>query len=185
MIIGYARVSTREQNLDRQTDQLQNAGCERIFQEKITGTKKERPQLDKLLDQLRPNDLIVITELYRLGRSTKDLFALVETIHQKGANLKSLSEQWLDTTTPHGKLLFTIFAGVSQFERDLISERTKEGLASARARGRKGGRPPKPQKAIELAIKMYEDKKYSVSEIAKAADIGKSSLYRYLNGQKR
>jgi len=181
MITGYARVSTQEQNLERQIDRLQSFGCERIFQEKITGTKRERPQLDRLLDQLRTGDLIVVTELTRLSRSIKDLFTLVELIRQKGANLKSLSEPWLDTTSPHGKLLFAIFAGVSQFERDLISERTRDGLASARARGRKGGRPPKPRKDIELAIKMYEDKKYALSEITKATGISKTSLYRYLN----
>ena len=180
MTIGYARVSTQDQNLERQTDQLQQLGCERIFQEKITGSKKERPELDKLLDQLRTGDIIVVTELTRLSRSVKDLFTLVEMIQQKRAHLKSLKEPWLDTTTSQGKLLFSIFAGVSQFERDLISERTKEGLSSARARGRKGGRPPKSQKGIELALKMHQDKNYSISEIVKATGISKSTLYRYL-----
>jgi DNA invertase Pin-like site-specific DNA recombinase len=181
MKTGYARVSTQDQNLERQIDQLQKSGCERIFEETISGTKKERPQLDRLLDQLRTGDIIVVTELTRLSRSIRDLFALVDVIHQKGANLKSISEPWLDTTTPQGKLLFAIFAGVSQFERDLISERTRDGLSSAKARGRHGGRPPKPEKDIELAIKMHEDKKYSISEITKATGIGKTSLYRYLN----
>jgi len=180
MKIGYARVSTQDQNLERQTDQLLQLGCERIFQEKITGSKKERPELDKLLDQLRTGDIIVVTELTRLSRSIRDLFSLVDTIHQKSAHLKSLKEPWLDTTTSQGKLLFAIFAGVSQFERDLIIERTKEGLSSARARGRKGGRPPKPQKGIELALKMHKEKNYSISEIVKATGLSKSSLYRYL-----
>ena len=184
MIFGYARVSTQEQNLDRQTDQLQQAGCERIFQEKVTGSKKERPELDKLLDQLRSGDVIVVTELTRLSRSIKDLFSLMDTIHRKSAHLRSLKEPWLDTTTPQGKLLFAIFAGVSQFERDLISERTREGLSSARARGRKGGRPPKPRKGIELALKMHEDRNYSISEIVKATGIGKTTLYRYLHIRK-
>jgi len=181
MIIGYARVSTRDQNLERQTDQLQQLDCGRIFQEKVTGSKKERPELDKLFDQLRAGDVIVVTELTRLSRSVRDLFALVDMIHQKGANLKSLKEPWIDTATPQGKLLFSVFAGVSQFERDLISERTREGLSGARARGRKGGRPPKSQKGIELAIKMHDDKNYSISEIVKAAGIGKTTLYRYLH----
>ena len=181
MKIGYARVSTLDQNLERQTDQLQQLGCERIFQEKITESKKERPELDRLFDQLRKGDIIVVTELTRLSRSVRDLFALVDMIHQKGANLKSLKEPWLDTTTPQGKLLFAVFAGVSQFERDLIRERTKEGLSSARARGRKGGRPPKPQKGIELALKMHKDMKYSISEIVKATGLSKSTLYRYLH----
>jgi len=181
MIFGYARVSTQDQNLERQIDRLQQLGCERIFQEKITGSKKERPELDKLLNQMRVGDVIVVTELTRLSRSVRDLFALVDMIHQKGAHLKSLKEPWLDTTTPQGKLLFAVFAGVSQFERDLISERTKEGITSARARGRKGGRPPKSQKGIELALKMHEDKNYSISEIVKATGIGKTTLYRYLH----
>ena len=181
MILGYARVSTQEQNLERQTDQLEQLGCERIFQEKITGSKKERSELDKLLEHLRPGDIIVVTELTRLSRSIRDLFSLVDTIHQKSAHLKSMKEPWLDTTTPQGKLLFAIFAGVSQFERDLIRERTREGLSSARARGRKGGRPPKPQKNIELALKMHKDKNYSISEIVKATGFSKSTLYRYLH----
>ena len=181
MIFGYARVSTQDQNLERQTDQLKQVGCERIFQERITGTKKERPELEKLLEQLRPEDIIIITELTRLSRSIKDLFSLIDTIHQKGAHLKSVKEPWLDTTTPHGKLLFAIFAGVSQFERDLISERTKEGLSSARARGRNGGRPKKAKKDIELAIKLHKDRNLSISEIEKATGIGKSTLYRYIH----
>lgn len=179
MKIGYARVSTFDQNLDRQTDQLQEQGCERIFQEKITGSKKERPELDRLLEQLRINDTVIITELARLSRSVKDLFSLVDAIHAKGANLKSLKEPWLDTTTPQGKLLFTIFAGISQFDRDLISQRTKEGLTSARARGRKGGRPSKNKSDIELALKMYDSMQYSLSEISKATNVSKTTIYRY------
>ena len=123
MKIGYARVSTEEQNLDRQLDSLKEAGCEKIFQEKITGTKKERPELDKLMEQLRGGDLIIISDLTRLSRSVKDLFSLVDQIEKKGANIKSLKESWMDTSTPQGKLMFTIFAGISQFERDLISQR--------------------------------------------------------------
>lgn len=143
MLIGYARVSTIDQNLGRQIDQLTAAGCERIFQEKVTGTKIDRPELEKMLDQLRLRDTVIISDLTRLSRSTKDLFVLVEQIEKMGANIKSLKETWVDTTTPHGKLMFTFFAGISQFERDLISQRTKEGLESARARGKKGGRPVK------------------------------------------
>ena len=112
MKIGYARVSTEEQNLDRQLDSLKEAGCEKIFQEKITGTKKERPELDKLMEQLRSGDLIIISDLTRLSRSVKDLFSLVDQIEKKGANIKSLKESWMDTSTPQGKLMFTIFAGI-------------------------------------------------------------------------
>lgn len=180
MKIGYARVSTQDQNLNRQLDQLKAAGCERIFQEKITGTKKDRPELERMLDQIRTGDVIIICELTRLSRSTKDLFQLVEQIEKKGANIRSLKETWLDTTTPHGKLMFTIFAGISQFERDLIAQRTREGLDSARARGRKGGRPQKNQKDIDLAVKMYKSKQYSIPEIVKATSVSKTSLYRYI-----
>lgn len=185
MLIGYARVSTDAQNLYRQLDQLKSAGCERIYQEKITGTKKDRPELDKLLDQVRDGDTIIISDLTRLSRSTKDLFHLVEQIEKKGANIKSLKESWMDTTSPQGKLMFTLFAGISQFERDLISQRTKEGLSSARARGRKGGRPVKPNKEVELALKMYDSKEYSISEIDKATGVSKTSLYRYIGLRNR
>ena len=180
MKIGYARVSTEEQNLDRQLDSLKEAGCEKIFQEKITGTKKERPELDKLMEQLRSGDLIIISDLTRLSRSVKDLFSLVDQIEKKGANIKSLKESWMDTSTPQGKLMFTIFAGISQFERDLISQRTLEGLAAARSRGKKGGRPKKDEKAITLALKMYQEKTYSIAEITKATGVSKTTIYRYI-----
>ena len=183
MKLGYARVSTQEQNLERQTDQLQQLDCERIFKEKITGTKRERPELEKLMEQLRVGDTVIVTELTRLSRSVKDLFLLVDIIHKKGANLKSLKETWFDTTTPQGKLLFVIFAGISEFERDLIRQRTIEGLASARARGRKGGRPKKDIKSVELAMKMYNSKQHSISEIEKATGVSKTSLYRYIDKQ--
>lgn len=181
--LGYARVSKQEQNLERQIDQLKEAGCKKIFEEKITGTKKERPELDKMLNELRDGDTIIITELTRLSRSRKDLFDLVELIESKNANIKSLKESWLDTTTPQGKLMFTIFAGISQFERDLISQRTLEGLASARARGRKGGRPAKDKKDIDVAIKMYNSRLHSVSEIENTTGVSKATLYRYIKKQ--
>ncbi len=180
MILGYARVSTKDQNLDRQLDQLEAAGCGKVFTEKITGTKKERPELIRLLEQVRPGDTIIISELTRLSRSTKDLFDLVETINEKGADIKSLKETWLDTTTPQGKLMFTLIAGISQFERDLRSQRTKEGLEAARARGRKGGRPKKSQKDIKKALKLYDSKEYSIKEIEDMTGISKTTLYRYL-----
>ena len=185
MKIGYARVSTQDQNLDRQLDQLKAAGCEKIYQEKITGMKKDRPELDRLLDTIRQGDTIIISELTRLSRSTKDLFQLVDIIEKAGANIKSLKESWLDTTTPLGKLMFTIFAGISQFERDLISQRTKEGLQAARARGRQGGRPCKDKKDVALALKMYENKQYSISEITEATGVSRTSLYRFLNEQNK
>nr|WP_313559159.1 recombinase family protein [Ruminiclostridium cellobioparum] len=181
--LGYARVSTQDQNTDRQIDQLKASGCERIFEEKITGTKKDRPELDRILDMLRPGDTLIVCELTRLSRTTKDLFLICEVIESKGANIKSLKESWIDTTTPQGKLMFTIFAGISQFERDLISQRTKEGLHAARARGKKGGRKPKDSKDIVLALKMYDSQKHSISEICKASGISKTTLYRYIDNR--
>lgn len=181
MIFGYARVSSKMQNFESQVEQLKKAGCEKVYKEKVTGTKLERIELEKLLEQLRPSDVIIVTELTRLSRSTKDLFKVVEVIEQKGAHIKSLKESWLDTTTPQGKLMFTIFAGISQFERDLISQRTREGLENSRMRGRKGGRPPKSNNNIELAIKMYNSKDYSIKEITNATSVSKTTLYRYIN----
>ncbi len=181
MIIGYCRVSTHDQCLDRQIDILTDAGCERIYQEKISGGTKERPELQRMLDVLREGDTVVVTELSRLSRTVKDLFSLVERIHRVGANIKSLKESWADTTTPQGKLLFAIFAGISEFERDLIRQRTKEGLEAARARGRNGGRPPTDADKLNLALKMYKSKEYSISEILNATGISKTTLYRYLN----
>jgi len=184
MKIGYARVSTEEQNLDRQIDTLRQAGCDRIYEEKVSGIKKERPELNKILDQLRTGDVIIIADLTRLSRSVKDLFSLIDQIEEKGANIKSIKESWVDTTTAQGKLIFTIFAGISQFERDLISQRTIEGLNAARARGKKGGRPKVNDKNIKLAIKMYNSKSYSISEITKATGSSKTTLYRYINNSK-
>ena len=165
MKIGYCRVSTQGQDLEKQIQQLTNVGCEKIFKEKITGTKMERPQLKKLLEQLREGDTVLITDITRLSRSTKDLFFITEQIEKKGADLKSLKESWIDTTTPAGKLMFTIFSGISQFERDMISVRTKESLYIARQRGRNGGRPKTEEKKIKLAIKLYNSKIHTIKEI--------------------
>lgn len=144
---------------------------------------KDRPELDRLLEDLRSGDTVIVSDLTRLSRSTKDLFNLVELIESKGAYIKSLKESWLDTTTPQGRLLFTFMAGISQFERDLISQRTQEGLASARARGRNGGRPKKDKKDIDVAIKMYNSKLHSVAEIEKTTGVSKATLYRYIKKQ--
>ena len=184
MIIGYARCSTADQNLDWQLDALNKEGCERIYQEKVSGTKKDRPELSKMLDALRAGDTVVICELTRLSRSTKDLFELVERISGAGANIKSLKEAWLDTTTPQGKLLFTIFAGVSQFERDLTHERTMEGLAAARARGRKGGRPKSNPKAINQALALYDTGTIPIKDILETTGLSKATLYSYINKRK-
>ena len=180
MKIGYARCSTADQNLDWQLDALKKEGCERIYEEKVSGTKKERPELSKMMDALREGDTIVVCELTRLSRSTKDLFDLVERVSSLGADIKSLKESWLDTTTPQGKLLFTIFAGVSQFERDLTYQRTMDGLAAARARGRMGGRPKTDPKKIQQAIAMYKAKDIPVRDILETTGISRATLYAYL-----
>ncbi|MGU8283502.1 recombinase family protein [Clostridium perfringens] len=184
MIFGYARVSTEEQNLNRQIDQLQAYGVEKIFEEKMTGTKKDRPQLNKMLEQLRKGDTIVIADLTRLSRSTKDLISLSEQLREMGVELISLKEN-IDTTTATGKMMFGMLAVLAQFERDLISERTKEGLKSARARGNKGGRPKKDKRAIENALMIYDDGKMPVSEICKLCGISKNTLYNYIRARNK
>ena len=185
MKIGYARVSTNDQNLNRQLDQLFEYGCERIFQEKITGFQKERPELERMIDILRNGDMVIVSELTRLSRSVKDLFEIVETIHSRRADIKSLKEPWLDTTTPQGRLIFTVFAGLSQFERDLAQLRTREGLEAARARGRKGGRPKKDSKTIELALKLYDSQTCTIAEITRTTGVSKATLYQYINNRKK
>ena len=184
MKLGYARCSTLDQNLDWQIDALTKEGCDRIFQEKFTGTRKDRPELLRMLDMLREGDTVIICELIWLSRSVKDLFDLVERVEKAGANIKSLKEPWLDTTTPQGRLLFTIFSGVSQFERELIRERTMEGLASARARGRMGGRPGKDQKVVEQALTLYDSRAYSVDEISKTTGLSRGTIYKYIRLRK-
>ncbi len=184
MKIGYARCSTEEQNLDRQKDALLAEGCERIFEEKESGSRIERPQLQRMLDTLRDGDVIVVCELTRLSRSVKDLFDLVERISGVGADIKSLREPWLDTTTPQGRLLFTMFAGISQFERELTHQRTMDGLAAARARGRMGGRPKKNEEAVKQALTLYDSRKHSVKDICKMTGISRTTLYEYINERK-
>lgn len=135
MILGYSRVSTSDQSLDAQTDALQAAGAGRVFSDKISGPLRKRPQLDRLLDQLRPGDVVVVTKYDRLARSLKDLLDIVDQVKERGAGFRSLAED-IDTTTPAGRLVFHVFASIAQFERERISERTREGLQAARARGR-------------------------------------------------
>ena len=179
MIFGYARVSTQEQNLDRQLDILKSADVEEIIQEKISGTKADRPELLKLLEKLRKRDIILVTDLTRLSRSTKDLFSLVEQIEKKGANIKSLKENWLDTTTPQGKLMFTLMAGINQFERDLISQRTIEGLEAARKRGKFGGRKEKLDIDQKKALyQLYLQKEMTVKSICELFNLSKPTLYK-------
>lgn len=177
MVYGYARVSTSDQNLDRQKDALRKYGVDMLFCEKISGTKKNRPELDDMLGRLKPGDTIVIESLSRLGRSVKNLAELMELFNKQDIRLVSLKET-IDTTSPTGKLLFTILASLSQFERDVLAERTAEGLAAARARGRAGGRPKTDADAMKKALALYRTNQYSVSEITKLTGVSKSALYR-------
>jgi DNA invertase Pin-like site-specific DNA recombinase len=156
MILGYARVSTDDQTLDGQHDALTMAGAGRIFADRISGTLRTRPELDRLLDQLRPGDVVVVTKYDRLARSLKDLLAIVETVEAKGAGFRSLAED-IDTTTPAGRLIFHVFASIAEFERDRIAERTREGLEAARRRGWVGGRPPALSPAQKDEVRRMRD----------------------------
>jgi DNA invertase Pin-like site-specific DNA recombinase len=156
MIIGYARVSSDDQNLDGQLDALKAAGAERIFADKITGTARSRPELDRLLDQLRHGDVVMVTKYDRLARSLRDLLDIVQAIKDRGAGFRSLAED-IDTTTPAGRLVFHVFASIAQFERERISERTREGLDAARRRGRVGGRPPALSSAQRAEVRRMRD----------------------------
>jgi len=176
---GYARVSTEEQNLDRQLDALRKYDVDHIYNEKITGTKKNRPELAKMLDRMTAGDTVVIESLSRLGRSTRDLIELTELFNSKGVNLVSLKES-IDTNTSTGKLLFTLMSAIAQFERDTIAERTKEGLQAARARGRLGGRPKIDSKQVKKAVKLYNTGEYTIKEIEDLTGVKKSTLYRNL-----
>ena len=178
MIIGYARVSTEDQNLDGQLDALKAAGAERVFADKITGTARSRPELDRLLDQLRQGDVITVTKYDRLARSLRDLLEIVDTIQAHGAGFRSLAED-IDTTTPAGRLVFHVFASIAQFERERISERTKEGLEAARKRGRVGGRPPALSRVQRDEVKrMRDDEGRNLSEIARIFEVSVKTVRR-------
>ncbi|PRD20855.1 UNVERIFIED_CONTAM: gin [Trichonephila clavipes] len=178
MILGYARVSTEDQLLDAQTDALETAGAARIFADKISGSTRKRPQLDRLLDQLRPGDVIVVTKYDRLARSLRDLLDLVEVIGDRGAGFRSLAED-IDTTTPAGRLIFHVFASIAQFERERISERTKEGLEAAKKRGRVGGRPPALSRAQRDEVrKMRDEDNRPLAEIARLFRVSVQTVRR-------
>lgn len=185
MKIGYARVSTQDQNLDRQLDNLKAAGCERIFNEKMTGTKSDRPELKTMLLTLRSGDILVIDSFSRLSRSTKDLLDLVDKLTDMGVHLISLKEN-LDTTTATGKLMLTMLSALSQFERDLIAERTIDGLKAARARGRCGGRPRLgSDKDRKQALAMYHANVMTNGEIANKFGISQRTLSRWIASEKQ
>jgi DNA invertase Pin-like site-specific DNA recombinase len=179
--IGYARVSTRDQHPEAQTDALTAAGCERLFVDKASGKLARRPELDKALDFLRRGDELTITKLDRLGRSLRNLLDLAADLDKRGVDLKVL-HQGIDTSTPGGRLFFHILAAIAEFERDLLSERTKDGLEAARARGRKGGRRTvmTPEK-IRVARQMYASREHTVEAIARTLGVSRASVYRHLD----
>jgi len=187
MRVGYARVSTGEQKLDLQRDALQEAGCERIYEEKTSGAAKERPELEKCLEALRDGDTLVVWRLDRLGRSLKDLVSKMEKLEERGADFVSLTEG-IDTTTAQGKLTFHIFGALAEFERELSRERTMAGLRAARERGRVGGRPPAlDEEDIPEVQALMKDPEVSASQICERFGIGRTTLYRYVgpNGERR
>ena len=178
MNIGYARVSTEGQNLDAQQDALQAAGTERLFSDRISGSLRQRPELDRLLDQLRAGDVVVVTKYDRLARSLRDLLDIVEAIQARGAGFRSLAED-IDTTTPAGRLVFHVFASIAQFERERISERTREGLEAARKRGRVGGRPPALSAAQKAEVrKMRDEELRPLPEIAQLFRVSVKTVRR-------
>ena len=184
MLIGYARVSTEEQNLDRQIDMLVDYGVDKrnIYQEKITGTKVNREQLNKMLEELQKDDIVVIADLTRVSRSTKDLLNIIDRIKVKGASIKSIKDTWLDTTSdnPYNSFLLTVMSGLSQLERDLISSRVKEGLKSAKARGRVGGRPSKRNSKADTVGLLYREG-YKIVDIVKQTGLSRATIYRVLS----
>lgn len=179
MIVGYARVSTKDQNLQMQLDALQKEGCFEIFEEKVSGTKKDRPALNEMLKMLREGDRVVVYKLDRISRSTKHLIELADYFEENGIEFVSIMDK-IDTSTPTGRFFFRMMASIAELERDILSERTKSGLEAARARGRKGGRPKVDEKKMKTALKMYDSKEYTIEEIKKAVGISAPTLYRYL-----
>ena len=187
MKIGYTRVSTRDQNLELQLDALHKAGCETIFQEHASGAPKARPELDRLLASLRKGDTVYIYKLDRLGRSLKHLLDVVAELEFRGVGLVSLTDA-INTTSAQGRLVFNLFASLAEFERELIRERTHAGLASARARGRVGGRQrglsEEAERTAIIAETLYREQQLGVNEIAQRLNIAKVTLYKYLRHRK-
>ena len=181
MQIGYARVSTFDQDLSLQRDALEEAGCKRIFEDTISGAKAIRPQLTAALDHLRPGDTLVVWRLDRLGRSLSELIDLITSLNKEEIAFQSLTEQ-IDTTTSGGKLIFHIFGALAEFERELIRERTQAGLAAARARGRKGGRPKLlDERKVAMAQALYDSGEHSIKDICQTLGVSRATLYRYID----
>ena len=184
MKIGYARVSTQDQKLELQLDDLKSYGCETIYKEKVSGKNKSRPQLEKMIDQLRSGDVVVVWKLDRLGRSLRDLIDLVSSFREKGVEFVSLKDG-IDTGTATGRFTFNIFASLAESEREIIRERTMAGLEAARSRGRMGGRPVGLSKEALATARnakiLYERGERTVKEIAKGLEISRATCYRYID----
>lgn len=187
--IGYVRVSSQDQNEERQIKQLNEIGVDFIYQEKISGATLDRKELNKMLDELEPEDIVCVTDLTRITRSTKDLFLLIEAIKSKGATLKSIKDTWLDLSedNPYSQFLITVMAGVNQLERDLIRMRQREGIEIAKSQGKYKGKVKKyhkDHKGINYAVKLYHDGNMTVKQICEITNISRSSLYRRLKEDK-
>jgi DNA invertase Pin-like site-specific DNA recombinase len=183
MLIGYARISTNEQNLALQRDALEKAGCEQIFTDQVSGTKARRLGLEQALSHLRQGDTLVVWRLDRLGRSLRHLIDTITELQERGIGFKSLTES-IDTTTTGGRLVFNIFGALAEFEREIIRERTQAGLQSARARGRSGGRRKAlTQKQVNQLRQLAADKNHTVEDICKTFGIGRTTFYRYVKGE--
>jgi DNA invertase Pin-like site-specific DNA recombinase len=178
MLIGYARVSTTEQSLAPQTDALSAAGCKKLFSDVASGARTARPGLEQAIEFCRKGDVLIVWKLDRMGRSVSHLIETVQRLDHMGIALRSLTEQ-MDTNTPGGRLIFHVFGAIAQFERDLIRERVHAGLKSARARGRKGGRPPVSEQTKAMARALMADSNLMVGQICKQLGIAKSTLYKY------
>ena len=184
MKFGYARVSTEDQSLDLQVDALSRHGVDRIYSDQMTGTRFDRPEFQRMTEQLRAGDVVVVWKLDRLGRSTRQLIELVEGWEEAGVDFVSIQDA-IDTTTPVGRFFFRVMASFAELERDLTSERTKAGLEAARARGREGGRPGVERDRIERAMRMYDTKQFSAREICKTCGVSQGTLYKYLKERRK
>src|SRR6266478_2975430 len=185
MAVGYARVSTQDQDLALQLDALHAAGCDRIFTEKASGAQRDRPQLHAALDYMRPNDTLVVWKLDRLARSLRQLLDTVAALHSRQMGLRSLTEA-IDTSTPGGTLVFHLFGALAEFERSIIRERTRAGLAAARARGRTGGRPPALSAVDKTAARaLLQDPAITVEAVAQRLQVSPATLYRHFPGGRR
>jgi len=181
--LGYARVSTEDQSLDAQRQKLTAAGCEMMFEEKVSGARRHRPELERLLGQIRKGDVLVISRLDRLARSTAELLRITEVLTEKSAGLQSLDEPWADTTSPSGRMVLTVFAGIPEFERHLIRSRTEDGRRAALARGVAFGRPRKMStRQAALARELVHEGK-SISEVARTFNVHPATIYRGLEDE--